>query len=221
VIENRQTAASNLVSDGRRSPWIDRQTVKPALLVLALALLMSVVLPSIDSATPYRDALRKGDIVELAGRLALVPAAGWNLATGALVGHTRAVVGSTATTELIDGSVNFDVQAAPFAGTPAALLERVNKLSAELHHARGSASATRHYPVTTGQGVVGVGEDFVGVGRQGSVVAFVFGSAGQTTGRSRGQTHEGVEIVVSGPKGAISRRRGDIVGMIRSIRVGS
>jgi hypothetical protein len=221
VMENRETAASNVVSGGRLSPPIDRQTVKPALLVLALALLMSVVLPSIDSATPYRDALHKGDIVELADRLALVPAAGWNLATGALVGHTRSVVGSTATTELVDGSVNFDVQAAPFAGTPAALLGRVNKISAELHHARGGASASRHYPVTTGQGVVGIGEDFVGVGRQGSVVAFVFGSRGHTTGGSHGRaTSEGVEIVVSGPKGAISPRRGDIVAMIRSIRMG-
>lgn len=209
------------MSDGHRSPWIDHRTVKPALLVLALALLMSVVLPSIDSETPYRDAVQRGDIAELADGITLVPTAGWNLATGALVGHTRSVVGSTASTELVDGSVNFDVQAAPFAGTPSALLGRVNKISAELHHARGSASATRKYPVTTGQGVVGVGEDFVGVGGQGSVVAFVFGSAAKTTGRSRGQTHEGVEIVVSGPKGAISRRRGDIVGMIRSIRVGS
>jgi hypothetical protein len=221
LIENRQTATGSATSDGHRSPRIDHQTVKPALLVLALALLMSVLLPSIDSETPYRDALQRGDIAQLADAITLVPTAGWNLATGALVGRTRSVVGSTATTELVDGSVNLDVQAAPFAGTPSALLERVDKISAELHHARGSASATRQYPVTTGQGVVGVGEDFVGVGRQGSVVAFVFGSAGQTTGRSRGQTHEGVEIVVSGPRGAISRRRGDIVGMIRSIRVGS
>ncbi|MGZ6692243.1 MAG: hypothetical protein ACXVHQ_33060, partial [Solirubrobacteraceae bacterium] len=188
----------------------------------ALALLMSVVLPSIDSETPYRDAVQRGDIAELADGITLVPTAGWNLATGALVGHTRSVVGSTASTELVDGSVNFDVQAAPFAGTPSALLGRVNKISAELHHARGSASATRKYPVTTGQGVVGVGEDFVGVGRQGSVVAFVFGSAGQTPRGSRGHaTREAVEIVVSGPKGAISHRRGDIVAMIRSIRMGS
>ena len=210
------------MSDGPPSPWIDHQTVKPAPLVLALALLMSVVLPSIDSETPYRDAVQRGDIAELADGITLVPTAGWNLATGALVGHTRSVVGSTASTELVDGSVNFDVQAAPFAGTPSALLGRVNKISAELHHARGSASATRQYPVTTGQGVAGVGEDFVGVGKQGSVVAFVFGSAGQTTGGSRDHaTREGVEIVVSGPKGAISHRRGDIVAMIRSIRMGS
>jgi len=222
LIENSQRKTRTATFDGRRSLAIDRQTVKPALLVLALALLMSVVLPSIDSATPYRDPLHGGDIAQLADGITLVPTAGWDLATGALVGHTRSVVGSTATTELVDGAVNFDVQVAPFAGKPAALLGRVNKIGAELHHARGSASASRQYPVTTDQGVVGVGEDFVGVGRQGSVVAFVFGSAGRPTRGSAGQaTREGVAIVVSGPNGSISRRPGDIVSMIRSIRTGS
>ncbi len=205
----------------RRSTGIDRRTVKPALLVLALAALMSVVLPSINSETPYREALQRGDVAELADGITLVPTAGWDLSRGALVGHTRADVGSTATTELIDGSVDFDVQTAPFAGTPSALLERVNKISAELHHARGSGAATGHYPVTTSQGAVGVGEDFVGVNGQGSVVAFVFKAAGQSTGGVGGQTtREGVEIVVSGPQGPISRGRGDIVAMIRSIRTG-
>jgi hypothetical protein len=67
--------------------------------------------------------------------------------------------------------------------------------------------------------MVGVAEDFASVARQGSVVAFVFNSGGPST-RSQGQsTGEGVEIVAAGPTGAISRRRDDIVAMIRSIRV--
>lgn len=203
----------------RRSAGIDRQTVKPALLVLALAVLMSVVLPWINRTTPYRHALHRGDIVELADGITLVPAASWDLSTGALVGHARSDVGSTATTMLVDGGVNFDVQTAPFTGTPAALLGRVNQISDELHHARGSAAATSHdYPVTTSQGIEGVGEDFVGVDDQGSVVAFVTRSAARS---AQGQaTSEGTEVVVSGPKGTITRRRGEIVAMIRSIRTG-
>jgi hypothetical protein len=198
---------------------IDRQTVKPALLVLALAMLLSVVFPWIDSRTPYRHAVRGGEVAELADGVTLAPAAGWDLATGALVGHARSAVGSTATTELVSGGVTFAVQAAPFAGTALALLGRVNQIAAELHHARGSAPATRHYPVTTAQGAAGVGEDFAGVSGDGSVVAFVFGSSGPRSAASGGQTgREGVEVVVSGPKGPLSRRRGDIVAMIRSIR---
>ena len=194
--------------DTRRFAGIDARTVKPALLVLALAVLMSVVLPSIDSETSYRDEVHTGDTVQIADGVTLVPTPGWELTTGALVGRTRSTVGSTATTELADGSVNLSVQAAPFDGTPSALLERTGEISSDLDRTR---AATRRYPVTTRQGVAGVAENFVGANRQGSVVAFVFRSRGQST-------REGVEVVVSGPKDAMSRRRDDIVAMIRSLR---
>jgi hypothetical protein len=208
-------AGMTATSGGRRFAGIDRRTVKPALLVLALAVLMSVVLPLIDGETAYRDEIHSGDLAEVADGITLVPTPGWDLATGALVGHTRSPVGSTATTQFIDGSVNFEVRTAPFDGTPSALLTRVNEINADLDHARGSGAAmTDRYVVTTRQGVVGAAEDFVGVGKQGSIVAFVIRSRGHSTG-------EGVEIVVSGPKGPISRRRDDIVAMIRSVRTAS
>jgi hypothetical protein len=73
--------------------------------------------------------------------------------------------------------------------------------------------------VRTDQGVTGVGEDFLGVNKAGSVVAFVFNSPGQGRRSSPGRaSREGVEIVVTGPQGPISRRRAEIVAMIRSIR---
>lgn len=196
---------------GRRLVSVDRRTVKPSLLVLALAVLMSVVLPSINSGVPYRHPVRRGDVAEIADGITLVPTPGWDPASGALAGHTRTPVGNTATTKLVDGSVTFEVQAAPFAGTGLALLRRVRKISTELNHARGSGTATHTYTVKTRQGAVGVGQDFVGVSREGSVAAFVFRSRGLTTG-------EGIEIVASGAKGAISRSRDKVVAMIRSIR---
>jgi hypothetical protein len=48
--------------------------------------------------------------------------------------------------------------------------------------------------------------------RQGSVVAFAFKVRGQSS-------REGVEVVVSGAKGQMSRERDHIVAMVRSIRV--
>jgi hypothetical protein len=215
-------ATTTVTSRGRRFAGIDRRTVNPALLVLALAVLMSVVLPLIDRETSYRDAVRQGDIAEIADEITLVPTPGWDLATGALVGHTRSPVGTTVATQFVYGGVSFDVQAAPFDGTPSALLSRVNEINANLDHARGSGVATTdRYAVTTRQGVVGVAEDFVGVDKQGSIVAFVFGSRGRSTGSHGQSTSEGVEIVVSCPKGPIARRRDDIVAMIRSIRTAS
>jgi hypothetical protein len=101
------------------------------------------------------------------------------------------------------------------------LLTRINKIDADLHHARSrAAETTARYAVTTRQGVVGVAEDFVGVARQGSVVAFIFKSlAHSKPSQGRQPTREGVEVVVSGPPDALSRNRDDIVAMIRSIRV--
>jgi hypothetical protein len=205
-------------SDARRSAGIDRRTVGPALLVLALAVLMSVVLPSIDGATSHRDQIDKGDVAEIADGLTLVPATGWDLATGALVGHTRSPVGTTATTEVVDGSVELQVQTAPFEGTPSALLTRVNKIDDDLERVQGSAATTtRRYAVRTRQGAIGVAEDFVGVHKQGTTVAFVFRTRGQSSSQGEA-TREGVVVVAAGPKGPISRQRDDIVAMIRSIR---
>jgi hypothetical protein len=206
-------------ANARRRAGIDGRSVGPALLVLALAAVMSVVLPSIDGATSYRDQVDRGDVAELADGLELVPAAGWDLASGALVGETRSPVGTTATTEIVQGGVELQVQAAPFDGTPAALLTRVKEIEGDLARLQGSAAATtRRYAVRTRQGAVGVAEDFVGTHRHGTVVAFVFPSSTQSTGQSTG---EGVVAVAAGPKGSISRRRGDIVAMIRSIRTTS
>src|SRR5206468_2489459 len=105
-------ASTTVASSGRRFAGIDRRTVKPALLVLALAMLMSVVLLLIDNETAYRHEVHSGDFAEVADGITLVPTPGWDLATGALVGRTRSPVGSAATTQLIDGSVNFEVQTA-------------------------------------------------------------------------------------------------------------
>jgi hypothetical protein len=213
------TATTTATSEARRSAGIDRRTVGPALLVLALAALMSVVLPLIDRETSYRDQVDKGDVAQIADGLTLVPATGWDLATGALVGHTRSPVGTTATTEVIDGSVELQVQTAPFEGTPSALLTRVNKIDADLGRMRGSAAATtRRYVVRTRQGAVGVAEDFMSANKQGTIAAFVFRSRGESMSSRGDATRVGVEAVAAGPKGSISRRRDDIVAMIRSIR---
>jgi hypothetical protein len=198
---------------------IDRNTVGPALLVLALAVVMSVVLPSIDSASSYRDQVDKGDVAALADGLTLVPAPGWDLASGALVGHTRSPVGTTATTEVVDGSVELQVQAAPFDGTPSALLTRVNKIDSDLARLQGGAAApSGRYSVRTQQGAVGVAEDFVGAHKQGTIVAFVFRSHDPSTSSAGEPAGEGVTVVAAGPKASISRRRDAIVAMIRSIR---
>src|SRR5262245_40260020 len=118
-------------SDEQRLLGIDQRTVGPALLVLALALVMGVGLPTLDNDTTYHDQVHNGDIAEIADGIRLAPASGWDLTSGALVGKTRSPIGTTATTELVHGSVTFFVRAAPFNGTPSLLLARINKIDAD------------------------------------------------------------------------------------------
>jgi hypothetical protein len=118
--------------------------------------------------------------------------------------------------------VELQVHTAPFDGTPSALLTRVNKINSDLARLQGSAAAmSRRYAVRTRQGAVGVAEDFVGVHKQGTIVAFVFRSHGPSTGSQGEPGGEGVTVVGAGPKASISLRRDDIVAMIRSIRTAS
>jgi hypothetical protein len=221
-VKTRTATLDGETGDERRIAGIDRWTIGPALLVLALAVLMSVVFPRVDSETEYSDVIDRGDVVQLADGITLVPAPGWNLASGALAGRTQSEVGSTGSTELVRGDVRFSVQAAPFDGTASALLTRINEINADVRRAQGrTAQTTGRYTVTTRQGAAGVGEDFVSLARRGSVVAFVFGSRTQSASSDEQRTDEGVEIVVSGPSDALSRRRDAIVSMIRSIRAAS
>jgi hypothetical protein len=214
----RVTAAET----GRRLVGLDLKTVGPALLVLALAGVMGLLLPSIDSRTAYSHEVRRGDVVRLAAGISLVPAAKWDLASGSIAGHTRSPIGDTAGTELVRGSVRFFVEAAPFAGTPASLLTRIDEIDAHLHNQRGrAAEMTPRYAVTTRQGVVGVARNFVSLARQGSVIAFIFRPVLQSTAKTRQRIREGVEVLVSGPPDEMSSNRNDIVAMIRSITVAS
>jgi hypothetical protein len=206
----------------RRILGLDRWTILPAVIVIGLALVEGVVLPSINSSTTYKHQIHRGAVVTLANGITLVPTPGWALATGALAGHTRSSVGSTAQTELVRGGVNLYVQAAPFAGTASALLTRVLAINAHLRHERERASATtKRYAVTTRQGVTGVAKDFMGVDRQGSVVAFVFRTPAAAGAAPSQPVRVGVEVVASGPATEIARRRKDVVSMIRSIRAAS
>jgi hypothetical protein len=196
------SVTTTATSADRRSAAIEPRTVGPALLVLALAVLMSVVLPAIDGATSYRDQVDTGDVAQIADGLTMIPTPGWDLATGALGGHTRSPLGTTATTEVVDGSVELQVQTAPFDGTPSALLTHVNKIDADLERLRGGAAGkSRRYAVRTRQGAVGVAEDFVGAHKQGTVVALVFRAGPQSTRAEAQATREGVVVLAAGPPG--------------------
>ena len=56
---------------------VDRRTIGPTLTVVALAIVMSVVLPVTNAKVAYDDIVTAGDVVELEGDVTFVPEAGW------------------------------------------------------------------------------------------------------------------------------------------------
>ena len=177
---------------------------------------MSVVLPWVDSETEYSDAVDQDDVVQLADGITLVPAPGWNLASGALAGQTRSAVGSTGSTELVRGNVRFYVHAAPFDGTASALLTRINEINADVRAQGRTAQTTGRYTVTTRQGVAGVAEDFVSVARRGSIVAFVYRSRAQSASSVSLHRARGVKNCILRPERLDVAPALRVVSMIRS-----
>ena len=180
--------------------------------MLAFALFASLVLPAIDGAVGYDDEVVAGDVLDLArGELTLVPAPGWNVEEGVRVGRTRSTTTAQSTTVLSDGDVRLTVTVAPFKGTPAALLARIDEINERFDDARGLGVAGKRFTIRTDAGAVGVAETFTRLKRQGTLAAFV---VPVDNGR-RSSEPTGVQILVAGSEGALASRRADIDGMVR------
>lgn len=185
---------------------LDRRTIAPAVVVLALAFVFATVIPAIDAAIEPDNPVRPGDVVNLGKGLTLVPAQDWNIAKGLRVGdETNApATGSAPPVELSNGSVSLRVVVGPFAGTPNALLDQVNRLNTELDGIDQFATTGDRVSVTTAQGATGVVETFTGSNVDGKIAAFVFDGTG-------------VEVLVVGLPEDMALHQDDIQAMVDSI----
>ncbi|MGH3461323.1 MAG: hypothetical protein ACRDP9_07585 [Kribbellaceae bacterium] len=187
----------------RRWLGLDRATIPPALVVLALAILMAVVVPAVDHAVPGGTRVRAGDEVALRGGISFVPATGWILTDGVLRGREpRAGVGSTAT--VTDGPVALTVRTAPFTGTPTALLEQIKDTTDALNGSHGLHITGDVQAVQTAGGQRGVIARYRGTSSDGAIAAFVVDGTG-------------VEVVVTGPPDVPGDPSAAIAGMIAGI----
>ena len=191
----------------------------PAPLVLALAVLMSVVLPWVDSETGVQRRRRPGR--RRSARRRDHPRPGPGLEPGQRRAHRPDALGRRE--HRVDRAR--PRQRAVLCARGALRRDGVGVAHTGQRDQRGRPRAGAHcaddrpqHRDDERQGVAGVAEDFVSVARRGSIVAFATWSRAQSASSDEQPTGEGVEIVVSGPSGAMSRRRDAIVSMIRSIR---
>ncbi|MEU0877415.1 hypothetical protein ABZ345_02355 [Lentzea sp. NPDC005914] len=134
------------VSVEHRFLGLDRRTFRPALIALAVALVLAYGLPVLNATIPWHNEIRAGDVLDLGDGATAVPPVGWQLENGTLTGAAPASL----QVDLATGGATIGLRGASFAGNADAFLDQVlrSQGSPGVDGARGS--------VTTDGGLVGV-----------------------------------------------------------------
>ena len=191
----------------RRWLGLDRTTILPALVVLALAATMALGVPAIDNAVPDGVRARAGDQIGLARGITFVPATGWVITDGILLGQEPRSGGYPSSATVNDGPVSFRVQTAPYSGTAAALLQQIRETDNALFGSQGLHVSEDSYPVRTATGLQGVLSPFRSAASDGVAAAFVIDGTG-------------VKVVMTGSPAANRDLSPEIEDMLNSIRAG-
>jgi hypothetical protein len=200
--------SSSTTSTGRvpvehRLLGLDKRSFPPALFVVAVFLVATVLVPRVNDAIAWDDPVRAGEQLALTDSVAFTPATGWNVERGFRVGAGGSAVTSGEATVAGDG-VTFDVVPDTFDGTPAELLDQIEKVTSRTgdptFQVEGDPAT-----ITTPAGDVGVIQTYSSVNGDGLVAAFVIGDTG-------------LEITAYGPPAQMTAAADDIHDMIASIR---
>ena len=188
----------------RRWHGLDRTTFPYALTVLALAVLLAVVVPWIDRQVPGGTPVRAGEQVAVAGNVVFVPAVGWTLTDGLLLGGQPRAGGYPATAEVSRGPVSFSVTSTSWDGTASALLEQLTVSTEALNDRRALHVTGTPSTFTTAAGQPGVLARYRNTTVDGLIAALVLNGTG-------------VAIMVTGPVDLPDNPASDITAMLTSI----
>ncbi|MFB7718484.1 hypothetical protein [Nocardia sp. NPDC056100] len=168
----------------RRWLGMDRRTLLPALVVLALAFLQAIVIPNINDALAEKDVTVAGDVIAVRGGVTFTAAAGWSLVSGERRSDEPTGEGYPASAVLARGGAQFVVRTGDFSGDPGALLAQIERTDAAL---QGAFTATGDpVAITARTGEPGLITKYAAPGADGVLAAFVFGKTG-------------VEVIAIGP----------------------
>lgn len=155
---------------------LDRRSFPGAIFVGIVFLVFTVVIPRIDAAIPWDDPVVAGDELALTGKLSFTPAVGWNIEQGHRLAPDGTVAQSGDAT-LTGAGVQVDVVTGAFDGTPKALLEQAEKVTAATvdpaFRVNGAPTTTR-----TDSGESGVLQHYGSVDEDGVIAAFVIDGTG-------------------------------------------
>jgi hypothetical protein len=150
---------------------MDRRTILPAAIVMAVVVVMTLVLPGVRDAMRYDDEVVGGDVMGLDLGVTFVPEPGWGITSGVRTRTPLAGGAYPPDATVVDGSAALHVQSDTFAGDANALLDQFEKIS-------GLEPTSDRVTITNVNGDTGVLEEASGATRQTLVVAYVFDGIG-------------------------------------------
>lgn len=186
----------------RRWCGLDRRSIAPAAVVIALATLMTVLLPAVDAETTYREQAVAGDVMRLANYATFVPEPGWGIVAGVRSRDVPAM-GYPDTATVVDGDASLTVSASRFDGDADDLL---TSLETSVGVSDDDSSAGSRTTVTTDEGYPGVSIEIADTASQRVLTAFAIDGIG-------------VQLDSTAPLDATNDDRDAVTAMTRSIRV--
>jgi len=188
---------------------LDRRTFPPALIALAVALLLLYGLPALNSAIPWNNEIRAGDVLDLGDGATAVPPVGWQLESGTLVGGAGASPTSLQVV-LASSGATVQLRGSSFDGTADAYLDQVRR--SEGDSAPGVDGERR--TLTTSAGVVGVAQSTTGPSGDGLDVAFKVGVG------SAVEAAPALLVRVRTTPGQFEQHQDEVAALLRSITPG-
>ena len=162
---------------------LDKRSFPYALFVVAVFLVATVRRPAGQRRDRWDDPVRAGEQLALSDTIAFTPATGWNVESGFRVGEGGSAVTSGEATVAGDG-VTFDVVPDTFDGTPAELLDQIEKVTSATGDPTFQVDGDPA-TITTPAGDVGVIQTYSSVNGDGLVAAFVIDGTGLEDHRLR------------------------------------
>lgn len=198
MIDVQEARRDDRVPVDRRFAGFERRTIAPSLAVLALAALMTLVLPAIDDALEYDLHVDVGETIEV-GTVGFVAPSGWAKVDAPVLapGIERA--------EVAEGTTHVRLTVTSFDGTAAELLQVASDVDEELPGIRGFHVTGDPSSYTTTEGVTGVIERFTGSSSEGFVAAFVSDGVG-------------VVVVVSAEEHQLREHTAEVNDLLDSVR---
>lgn len=180
---------------------LDRRTLPPALFVVAVFIVLTIVVPRVNASIGWNDPVLAGEQLALTDTIAFTPTAGWDVETGFRVGRDDPRSGDAT----ISGEgVTFEVSSDSFDGTPEQLVDQVAKVTSRTSDPSFRADGNRS-TLTTTTGQVGVVQPYSSLRGDGVIAAFVIDGTG-------------VKVTSYGPPNQMSAAADNIRDMIASIK---